>query len=234
MKNEQVDAGVIPQVLEYAIWAEGNPDSIRGLWLEAKNRPEEYNVNWDDYSVRVIIIAPSIDRTVVEHVDKIAYEVELIEVARWVSGAETWLLVNRLEPITGKRARPTSGLGRYPEDYKDLYNPASVAGFVKLANGLQRVARKNGWPVERKFNQGYCGFKVGNFVVFGVKWLGSRSYGLFFKVPKPFATGYRVRKYPLLRYEGLWKEAVFRVDADDVRLPAFLPFFRKALAQRVK
>jgi hypothetical protein len=37
MKNTDLDAGVIPQVLEYAIWAETNPDSIRASWLEDKN-----------------------------------------------------------------------------------------------------------------------------------------------------------------------------------------------------
>jgi hypothetical protein len=31
MKNTNVDAVVIPQVLKYAIWAETNPDSIKAL-----------------------------------------------------------------------------------------------------------------------------------------------------------------------------------------------------------
>lgn len=29
LKNKSVDASIIPQVLEYAIWAETNPDSIK-------------------------------------------------------------------------------------------------------------------------------------------------------------------------------------------------------------
>jgi len=34
MKNCAVDAAIIPQVLQYAFWAESNPDSIKSLWLE--------------------------------------------------------------------------------------------------------------------------------------------------------------------------------------------------------
>ncbi len=235
MKNTPVDAGVIPQVLEYAIWAESNPDSIKNLWLEAKDRPEDQTIAWDDYSVRVLIIAPSIDRTTLEHVNKIAYPVELIEVTRWMAGAHTWLLVNRLEPLSTRRTRPVSGLGTYDRAaYEELYNRASVAGFLRLAEDIQGLATKNGWPVERKFNKYYCGFKVGNFVVFGIKWLGRRSYGLFFKVPGGFARASRVRGYKMHRYEDLWSQAVFRADSDRVRLSAFLPLFRKALEQRAE
>src|SRR5580704_11813437 len=93
MKNIEVDAGVIPQVLEYAIWAETNPDSIKSLWLEATNRPDDLEVSWDDYAVRVLVIAPAIDRSTLEHVNKIAYPVDLIEIARWSHGKDSWLLV---------------------------------------------------------------------------------------------------------------------------------------------
>jgi hypothetical protein len=97
MKNTDVDAGVIPQVLRYAIWAETNPDSIKSLWLEATDRPEDLEVNWEDYSVRILVIAPSIDRSTLENVNKIAYPVDLIEIGRWSHAKQSWLLVNKLE-----------------------------------------------------------------------------------------------------------------------------------------
>ncbi|MEA2174791.1 MAG: hypothetical protein QOD00_2383 [Blastocatellia bacterium] len=34
MKNVTVDASIIPQVLQYAIWAETNPDSIKSFRLK--------------------------------------------------------------------------------------------------------------------------------------------------------------------------------------------------------
>src|SRR5881296_3063912 len=99
MKNVPIDAAVIPQILEYAIWAESNPDSIKSLWLEAPGRPDDRTIDWDDLEVRVLVVAPSIDRATLEHVNKINYQVELVEMTRWTSGRDTWLLVNRLEPL---------------------------------------------------------------------------------------------------------------------------------------
>ena len=236
LKNTRVDAGIIPQVLEYAIWAETNPDSIRTLWLEAKDRPEDLTVDWDSYAVRVLVIAPSVDPTTLEHVNKITYPVELIEVTRWAAKSDLWLLANRLEPVLTKRAMPVSGLQTYDRAaYEELHNRVSVAGFLRLADGIQRLAVKNKWPVERKFNKYYCGFKVGNFIVFGVKWLGGRrSYGLFFKVPEVFAKNTRVPGYKIQRYEKLWSQAVFRAEQERIRLSAFSRYFKKALEQRTE
>jgi len=51
MKNTTVDASIIPQVLQYAFWAETNPDSIKSLWLECENKPDELSISWDDFEV---------------------------------------------------------------------------------------------------------------------------------------------------------------------------------------
>src|SRR2546425_1422565 len=127
MKNTHVDAGVIPQVLKYVIWAETNPDSIKSLWLEAANRPEGLQVNWEDYSVRILVIAPSIDRSTLEHVNKIAYPVDLIEIARWSQVKESWLLVNKLEAISGKRVKPVTGLKTYDRSEEHTSELQSLA-----------------------------------------------------------------------------------------------------------
>lgn len=235
MKNTDVDAGIIPQLLEYSIWAETNPDSIKSLWLEAKNRPEDLEVNWDDYGVRVLVIAPSIDRSTLEHVNKISYPVDLIEISRWSHGKDSWLLVNKLEPLSNKRAKPVSGLKTWDQAaYEELFNPKSVPGFVKVCRAVEQVAAKSDWPVEGKFNKNYFACKVGNYIVFGVKWLGSRSYALFFKVPEPFAKRTKVRGYEMQKYEKLWHEAIFPVTADDLQLGRFKQFFQKALEQRME
>ena len=234
MKNADVDAGVIPQVLKYAIWAETNPDSIKALWLEATNRPDDLEVDWGDYDVRVLIVAPSIDRSTLEHVNKIAYPVDLIEIARWSRGKDSWLLVNKLEPLSNKRAKPVSGLRTYDQAaYEELRNPKSVPGFLKVCRAVQQVATKSDWPVEGKFNKYYFGCKVGNYVVFGVKWLSTRSYALFFKVPEPFAKKTKVQGYKMQRYGKLWREAIFPVTAEEVQLGRFKQFFQKALEQRM-
>jgi hypothetical protein len=54
MKNVDVDASIIPQVLQYAFWAESNPDSIKSLWLECDNKPENLSISWESFGVRIL------------------------------------------------------------------------------------------------------------------------------------------------------------------------------------
>ncbi len=49
MKNVTVDSSIIPQVLQYAFWAETNPDSIKSLWFECEKKPDDLPISWDDY-----------------------------------------------------------------------------------------------------------------------------------------------------------------------------------------
>src|SRR5437870_3254922 len=45
MKNVAVNASIIPQVLQYAFWAENNPDSIKSLWLQCDNKQDTLQIN---------------------------------------------------------------------------------------------------------------------------------------------------------------------------------------------
>jgi len=94
MKNVSVDASIVPQVLQYAFWAETNPDSVKALWLECENKPDDLSTSWDSFQVRIIVIAPTILRSTLDVVNKINYPVDLIEIKRWVEGGNQFLLVN--------------------------------------------------------------------------------------------------------------------------------------------
>ena len=48
LKNVEATEDILPQALGYAIWAETNPDSIKAIWLESKERPEEIEIDWDN------------------------------------------------------------------------------------------------------------------------------------------------------------------------------------------
>ena len=93
MKNVTVDATIIPQVLQYAFWAETNPDSIKSLWLEADDKPDDLVISWDDCKVRIVVIAPKILSSSLDIVEKINYQVDLIEVSRWIEGDNQLLFV---------------------------------------------------------------------------------------------------------------------------------------------
>jgi len=224
MKNVTVDANIIPQVLQYAIWAETNPDSIKSLWLECKYRPEDLAITWDTFSVRIIVVAPTILRSTLALADKINYPIDLIEVSRWIDGKNELLLVNRLERESSKqRSKPVSGLESYDaEFYKSQYNPQSAELFLKLVDEIETLVRKKSWNLERKFNKGYCGFKVGFSNAFGVKWLTSKTLCFFFKLSEKEVKSLGIK---ISKYESQWKEAYVVVDPSRTKLDDLLSLF---------
>ena len=211
MKNVTVDASIIPQVLQYAFWAETNPDSIKSLWLECDNKPDDIAISWDSVQVRIIVIAPSILRSTLDIVDKINYQVDLIEVKRWIECDNSLYLVNKLE-VDSKtpRIKPTSGIQVYDDEfYKKEYNRKSAIDFLKYAKEVEKFVKENGWALELKFNKHYCGFKAGFFNAFGIKWVGSKTFAFFFKLSEQEANKTEI---DMTRYESQWKEAVYYID----------------------
>lgn len=226
MKNCAVDASIIPQVLQYAFWAESNPDSIKALWLECDNRPDDIVVSWENVQVRILIIAPTILRSTLDLVVKINYPVDLIEVKRWVEGDNEILLVNKLEAEPRKTPKPVTGQAVYDETfYRTLYNNKSVADYMRYTRELTAFVKANGWKLDTKYNKHYCGFKAGFFNAFGVKWIGSKTFGFFFKLTEKEA---KTVKIPITRYEALWGEAVYYIDPGKTAVASFAPLFEMA------
>jgi hypothetical protein len=138
-----VDASIIPQVLKYAFWTESNPDSIKSLWYECDNKPEDLTIAWDSFKVRILIIAPRILRSALDIKEKITYDVELVEVNRWVEGKNTILLVTKRE-TEEKTPRPKTvkGLQAYDEDfYMAHYNKQSVQQFFTYVKETEAIVK---------------------------------------------------------------------------------------------
>ncbi|MDE2058607.1 MAG: hypothetical protein KGL31_09865 [candidate division NC10 bacterium] len=230
MKNVPVDAAILPQVLQYAFWAESNPDSIKALWLEAPEQPEDVGISFEQYEVRIIVIAPSIDPSTLALVGKINYPVDLVEVKRWIEDSNEFLLVNRLEPEIPAKVRPTHGLPVYDREfYEAHYNKASVQHFLSYVEQTTAFVQKSGWPLEPKFNKHYCGFNHGFFNAFGIKWIGSKSFAFFFKLSEDVARSLSPKGTEMMRYEDQWKEAVFRVEPGETTIESFASLFRAAV-----
>lgn len=227
MKNVTVDASIIPQVLQYAFWAETNPDSIKSLWLETEDKPDDLAISWDDIKVRIIVIAPKILSSTLDIVDKINYQVDLIEVNRWIEGDNQLLFVKKLEKDEKKtKFKPVKGLENYDEEfYKKEYNKESAKHFIKYVREVEKIIKDNNWSLETKFNKHYCGFKAGFFNAFGIKWVGSKTFAFFFKLTQEEAeeTGLKMTKY-----ESLWKEAVYYIEPKKTKTMDFMPLFEKA------
>lgn len=227
MKNVTVDASIIPQVLQYAFWAETNPDSIKSLWLECDNKPDDLSISWDSFQVRIIVIAPKILPSTLDIVDKINYPVDLIEANRWVEADNQLLLVRKLEPEEKKnRPKPVSGLQIYDDEfYKREYNKESAKYFLQYVKEVEDIIKKNNWSLETKFNKHYCGFKAGFFNAFGIKWVGSKTFAFFFKLSETEAKEFKI---PMTKFEKQWKEAIYYIDPKKTKTNDFLEQFEKA------
>ena len=95
MKNNEVSEDILPQVLGYAMWAETNPDSIKAIWLESKNKPDDIQIDWDSIQVRVIVIAPSFKSNVLKMTSKIGYPVDLVQIQRFIFETDEFVLVEQ-------------------------------------------------------------------------------------------------------------------------------------------
>lgn len=225
MKNVTVDPGIIPQVLQYAIWAETSPDSIKNLWLESKNKPEDLSPSWEKLSVRIIVVAPKILSSTLALTDKINYPIDLVEVTRWRDGDNELLLVDKLErEANPTRPKPVSGLEVYDASYFKLnFSENSAEAFLKLANEIEKLVQKHGWALELKFNKHYCAFKSGFFNAFGIKWISHKTFIIFFKLSETAAkqTGVKYTKYD----QG-WKEVNVAIDTAKPSIDGLLPLFQ--------
>ena len=229
LKNTTVDEDILPQVLKYAIWAETNPDSVKSLWLETKNRPDDISIDWDNLSIKIVVIAPKIKKSVVRVADAINYELELIEIKKFVDGKNEFVLMNKVEDDKEyKNKITTKGKVEYNEEfYKSERNPNSVSRFLIVEKKIEKYCTDMGWNLQRNRNRSYIGFKHGTRLVFGIDWLGTLSFGLFFKIPKSVALNTRIKGVELLRYKEEWKQAVYKID-DKIDLKDFDQIFQAA------
>jgi len=214
-KNTIVSEEILPQILRYAIWARTNPDSIKALWLEVKDRPEDIEVEWDNVDIRIIVLAPAIKLSVQRLLKTINENVELIEVKRFLIGNEEVILLNKLEEEPEKNTRTVRGMEVYDKVfYKKYKNNKSVDVFFRVVDEVDNLVKKKGWNLERKVNKNYAGFKMGFPNVFGIHWIGSKSFGFFFKVNIPLYKKIKKLSPYDMEYDERWKQATVRYNTN--------------------
>ena len=224
-KNVPIDEEILPQIMRYAIWAETHQDTIRVWWQEAEDRPE---IDWEHLQIRLIVLAPSIKPTVPRLVKKLGYPVDLIEVKKFVVGSDEIIVVNKLESPAEEKLGIVKGIQVYDREfYNDRRNPKSVEAFFDLEAELEDIVKRKGWNLEPKFNAYYAGFKHGFFNVFGVHWVGTKSFEVFVKLPKSkFTKARRLCPYPS-EYHDRWKQLTVRA-TDALKPKRLIPLLQFA------
>jgi len=226
MKNVTVDSDIIPQVLEYALWAEKYPDSIKSLWLECEDKPEDLEIDWDDTEIRIVIIAPKILNSTLEFVNKINYTVDLFEVRQYVDNDNQFLFLNKLEVENPKRVKTVRGLMEYNEEYyKTIYNPNSVPDFIRYTKEIEKIIENKKWNLETKYNKKYCTFKHGFTNIFGVQWIGTKSFSFRIKISKEEAEKFGIK---MTKYSDRKKTAIYYIDPNKTKTSDFVDIFELA------
>lgn len=211
MKNIQVSEDILPQVLGYAMWAETNPDSVKAIWLESKNKPDDIQIDWDSMQIRVIVIAPSFKPNVLKMASKIGYPVDLVQIQRFSFDNDEFILVETLEDtITRKPSVTTAAQDWTWEYYESNHGKATTHEFKKLVEALEIFAKGKGWNLPYNLNKYYTGFKFGNKVVFDVGWSGISTWQLGIKIPKEIAENFTGEKWEFQRYDTPFNNALFR------------------------
>ncbi|MCW7078948.1 MAG: hypothetical protein OCU22_07485 [Canidatus Methanoxibalbensis ujae] len=230
IKDETADESVIPQVMKYALWVETHPDAIKSIWLEQKNKPEDFTFDWEkEFSIKIMIIAPSFKPSVQKLIYRITYPVELIEFKKFSDGQNDYIFLNKVLVEEEKPVKPVSTIREYDEKYyKEHYNPKSAEEFWKLANNIEGYIKSRGWNLTRSNNKGYVSFKYGFPIVFGITFIGSKSFCLFFKIPKEASDKIKIEGYEPYRYEEQWKQVLYKVESSDIDLKKFDPLFEAA------
>lgn len=211
LKNVEADESVLPQALGYAIWAETNPDSIKALWLESKQKPEDIEIDWDNLDIRLVLIAPAFKDTVPRMVDKIGYDVDLFQIRRYVFEAEEFLVVELVEAQSRPKATTTKPAGDWNwEYYEAQHGKEATAQFRRAVEALAAFAKKQGWDTPYNLNKRYTGFKIGNKVVFNIHWSGTAAWHLHLKLSPGVADDFKGTYWEFQSYNHNFRQAILR------------------------
>ncbi|MHB9034507.1 MAG: hypothetical protein ACYC6L_15855 [Anaerolineae bacterium] len=230
LKNQEVTEDILPQALGYAVWAESNPDSIKAIWLESKNKPEEIVINWDNLDIRIILVAPSFKPMVCKMSQKIGYEVNLFEVRRFRHEDNEFILVEKLENDPAKR--PISTKGKTDWDwayYESEHGKESSDQFHKMVDALDSCNHNQRWELVYNINKDYVGFKYGSKLVYEVAWGGTYVWKLKVKLPENMAKEFHSTHWEFQNYSNEFKEATFRpLQPTQPSIEELEPLLRKA------
>ncbi len=225
IKNTTVDKSIILQVLNYARWAEKNPDSIRALWLEREDRPN-ISIKWNDCKVRILIIAPSFLKSDLDVVNQVRYEIDFIEVKRWRDGENQFLLLHSLEDEESPGTKTVTGLETHDDEfYLDHYNKQSAQAFLEYTKEIDSFVGGKGWPLILKYNKDYSVFQAGSSNVFGIEFVGTKKIQIFVKISEEQARELPIK---ISGYSKKYKDAEFVLEPGKTTIQDYYPVLEQA------
>ena len=174
-----------------------------------------------------MIIAPAFKPSVQRLIDRIKYPVDLIEFKKFNDGKTDYIFLNTLQIEETKPMKPVATSREYDrKHYENRFNTESAREFWKLAKKVENYVKSKGWNLTRKNNKYFISFKYGFFQVFGITFVGSKTFCLFFKISERIAKKMKIKGAKLYKYS--WKGAHYKIDSAQVNLSKFSSLFRTA------
>ena len=212
MKNVEVGEEILPQVLTYAMWAETNPDSIKAIWLESTNRPEDINIEWDALEVRIVVIAPSFKPSVLKLSSKINYPLDLVQIKRFSQDDDQFVIVETLEDLPKEKVYTTKVMGDWTwEYYESEHGKEPTQNFQTTVNQLEKFVKNQQWDLPYNLNKNYTGFKLGNKVVFDVSWESTNVWSIRMKIPEDISEKFQGKTWKFHKYSSTFKNSTFKL-----------------------
>lgn len=179
LKKDRVDSGILTQVLGYKVYWKRHPDSVKTVWAESANKPPDVKPDWDNYDPKVVVVAPSFDKELVEIVGEENLGIRFVQVGRYVHGDSTFIVVEDLEPVEEKIAPVTTRID-YGWDWyaKEIATEAQIRIAQGMHESLSKFINEKGWQLETRFNKWYISFKYGSRRPFWLDFRGSKFVGL--------------------------------------------------------
>ena len=237
MKDEPVNAEIISQIFEYGMWAKQNPADLQNMWLKASDPPDDKEIDFErsSYGVRLIVVAPEIDSDVSSIQDELpGFQIDFFGIKRWVDSKtqNEFILVDKFKPRKSKKRTIPKGRVDYNarEYAKHGRNPKSAKKFWKLTTEIEKLCKENNWPLKKKPNKYYCHMQYGFYNVFGLKWLGSKSFCIEINdLPEKVLKKHQPKK-AILHHRSSSKHARYVIN-EQTSLQDYIPLFQKALDQ---
>lgn len=226
LKNHEADEDILPQALSYAMWADTNPDSIKAIWLESADKPDDIEIDWDHLDIRVILIAPTFKNTVSRMADKIGYQIDLVEIRRYSFEDEEFLFVEYVTAEPQRKAITTKVKEDWDwERYQQQHGDEATEQFRSAVSAIAAMVDKYGWDLPHNINKSTTGFKLGNRVVFSVNWGGIYTWKIFMPLPPEAIEDYSAQNWRLKYYEKYRHAQFYPLNPSDPHIEELEPYF---------
>ena len=100
--------------------------------------------------------------------------------------------------------------------------------ILEIGKQAWEVYQNKNWNLTRANNKNYIAFKYRFFTVFGLTFIGSKSFCFFFKVPQDIAEAIEINGQKMYRYEDQWKQVLYKVEDANIKLSLFDSLFEAA------